>query len=205
MKLVNNRPNVINNCVNGQKLQEFLKFNQQLDRIQKDLDNYLEQKRRLFPRFYFLSNDELLQILANAHDIKSVEKHINKFFENINGFMLVDGAPNLPDISGVVSGEREEMDFQLTRIRIAKTGNGVEGWLKALEQTTQTQVFKRIKEAYASHNLEKTQRKDWVLQHIGQAIASVSQIAWTENCEVAISDMETQPFALQDLHAGLIQ
>lgn len=138
MKLVNNRPNVMNNCVNGQKLGEFLKFNQQLDRIQKNLDNYLEQKRRLFPRFYFLSNDELLQILANAHDIKSVEKHINKFFENINGLMLIDGGGNSPDIAGVISGEKEEMDFQLSRIKVGRSGTGVEGWLKALESTTQS-------------------------------------------------------------------
>lgn len=35
-----------------------------MDRIQKNLEVYLEEKRAEFPRFYFISNDELLQLLA---------------------------------------------------------------------------------------------------------------------------------------------
>jgi len=58
------------------------------------LDGYLEEKRELFPRFYFISSDELLQILATATDLKSVEKHVNKCFENINAFVLQDEIEN---------------------------------------------------------------------------------------------------------------
>lgn len=58
------------------------------------MDGYLEEKRELFPRFYFISSDELLQILATATDLKSVEKHVNKCFENINAFVLQDEIEN---------------------------------------------------------------------------------------------------------------
>jgi hypothetical protein len=53
-------------------LENLNKFNATLDKIQKQLEKYLESKRQLFPRFYFLSNDELLEILAKSNDIEVI-------------------------------------------------------------------------------------------------------------------------------------
>lgn len=201
MKMVNNKQNVLFNCQSGLKLSDFLKWNVMMDRINKNLDAYLEQKRQQFPRFYFLSNDELLQILANAADVKAVEKHINKCFDNICGLLLMDSGGIIPDIGGMISNEREEVEFP--RIKLSRAGVGVEVWMKQIEGSMQTVIARRIKEAFTNYYTDKVQRKDWVLAHIGQAVAVVAQVTWTEACESTILEMELQPYALSDLVTAL--
>ena len=43
-----------------------------LDQVQKGLNDFLNKKRAVFPRFFFLSNEELLQILAQGREPKTV-------------------------------------------------------------------------------------------------------------------------------------
>lgn len=58
---------------NANLLDQLKFYNDMLDDIQKKLEDYLEGKRGSFPRFYFLSNDELLEILANSQNIDVIQ------------------------------------------------------------------------------------------------------------------------------------
>ncbi|TNJ26530.1 IAD-5 dynein heavy chain [Giardia muris] len=74
-------------------LREFTDANARLEIIQKRLEDYLESKRLAFPRFFFLSNDELLQILAQTTDANAVRPFLRKIFEAIGDIDISTPAP----------------------------------------------------------------------------------------------------------------
>lgn len=94
-----------------------------MENIQKNLNNFLETKCKFFPRFYFLSDEELLEILAQSIDPQAVQPHLKKCFDNI--YRLFSNETDASNIIGMESGEKERVEFLLT---IKAKGN-VEKWL----------------------------------------------------------------------------
>jgi hypothetical protein len=71
--------------------------------------------------------------------VRQVERHINKCFDNVYGLLLLDSGGSLPDIGGMVSGEKEEVEF-IQRIKVSRAGTGVEVWMKQVETSMQAVI-----------------------------------------------------------------
>lgn len=147
--------------------------------IQKGIERLLEDKRVSFPRFYFVSNDELLKILANSRDLVEIEKNLNKCFDNVTRYQYKDAV-----IDALYSNEGEEL-----KIKQVKTGSnkaGPEVWMEEIREKMTAAVKTAIRDAGKDYGPTATgdpmSRKDWVLKHttptapgsagIGQAIAA---------------------------------
>ena len=122
--------------------------NKALDSIEKALDKFLGQKREIFTRFFFLSNDELLLILAQGgSNIFAVQPHLRKCFENIAKFETKDES-NM-EIKTVVSAEGEVLRLGQT----VKTKDNVEKWMDNLSKASCLAVRKALQ--IASSEAEK--------------------------------------------------
>lgn len=64
-------------CLAPNRLTELQVLSEGLERCQKSLSDYLDSKRNGFPRFFFISDDELLSILGSI-DPLCVQEHMIK-------------------------------------------------------------------------------------------------------------------------------
>lgn len=82
-----------------------------LEKCQKSLTEYLRDKRVTFPRFNFISDDELLSILGSS-DPTIIQEHVGKMFDNLDKFKLVPDSTDKLMVTALISCEGEIMEFR---------------------------------------------------------------------------------------------
>ncbi|XP_075795609.1 dynein axonemal heavy chain 1 isoform X2 [Pelodiscus sinensis] len=186
MKNANENREVISLCPDPRLLESLRKCNQLLDLVQKGLSEYLETKRGAFPRFYFLSDDELLEILSQTKDPTAVQPHLRKCFENIARLLFQEDL----QITHMYSAEGEEVKLFFP---IYPTGN-VEDWLLEVEKSMKASVRDNIERSIWVY--PNTQRTLWVLQWPGQVTIAGCQTFWTKEVSEALEagDLSTRLF-----------
>ncbi|XP_050390512.1 dynein axonemal heavy chain 1 [Patella vulgata] len=178
MKTAKENPQVISLCPDNRLLDNLRECNKLLEQVQKGLSEYLETKRNSFPRFYFLSDDELLEILSQTKDPTAVQPHLKKCFENIAKLKFEDDLR----ISKMFSGEGEDVEL---REKLYPTGN-VEDWMLEIERIMRESLRLIIKEALV--NYTEIPRTEWVLNWPGQVVIAGCQTHWSTEVTKALEE-----------------
>ncbi|XP_030643583.1 dynein heavy chain 6, axonemal [Chanos chanos] len=213
MRKVNRLPNALRAATQPGLLEVFQNNNVLLEQIQKCLEAYLESKRVIFPRFYFLSNDELLEILAQTRNPQAVQPHLRKCFDAIARLefaLLPPPAPSDPaappappepeaekiysnDILAMLSPEGEKVALG----KGLKARGNVEDWLGKVEEAMFSSLRKLSKAAITDY--QNKSRVEWVVSgHPSQVVLTISQMMWCRDMDNCLEGDHDHFQALQE-------
>jgi dynein heavy chain len=177
-------------CADGRE-ETLMGFASEIDLCEKALHEYLEQKKKIFPRFYFVSNQALLDILSNGNNPEKVNSYVGDCFTGMKKMQFIEG-PDEPRpykrAKGMYSKENEYVEFEGT---FDITG-AVENYLCDLERKmvdTLIKIMIRCKES-TEEWLEKP-REMWIDGYCAQLALLATQIVWTEETTRAFDDLES--------------
>eukprot|EP00072_Mus_musculus_P064691 XP_011247379.1 PREDICTED: dynein heavy chain 2, axonemal isoform X5 [Mus musculus] len=180
-KAIMDRMNKDNNALRSTHypglLETLIEMNAILEDIQKSLDMYLETKRHIFPRFYFLSNDDLLEILGQSRNPEAVQPHLKKCFDNIKLLKIqkVGGSSSKWEAVGMFSGDGEYIDF----LHPVLLEGPVESWLGDVERAMRMTLRDLLRNCRVALKKFLNKRDKWVKDWAGQVVITASQIQWT--------------------------
>ncbi|XP_029769486.1 dynein heavy chain 2, axonemal [Terrapene carolina triunguis] len=179
-KTIMDRLNKDNNALRGTHfpglLDKLVEMNSALEEIQKSLDMYLETKRHIFPRFYFLSNDDLLEILGQSRNPEAVQPHLKKCFDNIKSLKIQKvGMGNKSEAVGMYSLDGEYVEFAHSVL----LEGPVEEWLCDVERAMRLTLKELLRNCRLALKKMLTKRDKWVKEWAGQMVITASQIQWT--------------------------
>ena len=169
---VSKNPNIYSNCVhNDNTLLQLQNLATNLDRSQKSLTEYLKSKKKVFPRFYFISDEDLLSILGSS-EATSIQPHMIKLFDNVKSLGFDKGK-----ILNMVSDEGESFSF----FEPYKPDGPVELWMTRVDEIMLDTLRKLTKEGV--FNYAKMDRTEWMFKYIGMIVLVTRQIWWTWRVE----------------------
>ncbi|KAI2606831.1 cytoplasmic dynein heavy chain [Hypoxylon fragiforme] len=160
-----------------------------LNKIQKALGEYLEKERVSFPRFYFVGDEDLLEMIGNSNDTLRIAKHFKKMFAGLNGLVMDDESV----ISGFTSKEDEVVRLK-KEISLAKVPK-INDWLALLEngmKATLAELLAEAVEAYTpifeSGEIDPNALNDFMSGFPSQIVVLATQVAWTTAVELSLNN-----------------
>nr|XP_027809857.1 dynein heavy chain 9, axonemal [Marmota flaviventris] len=179
-------PNVVE-ATNKSGLYEKLEdIQSRLCLCEKALAEYLDTKRLAFPRFYFLSSSDLLDILSNGTDPQQVQRHLSKLFDNMAKMQFqLDASENPTKTSlGMYSKEEEYVAFS----EPCDCSGQVEIWLNHVLAHMKATVRHQMTEGVTAY--EEKPREHWLFDYPAQVALTCTQIWWTTEVGIAFARLE---------------
>ena len=164
---------------------------EKLEMCQKSLHEYLDIKKKIFPRFYFVSSVALLDMLANGTNPPKIMPYLGDCYDALANLKFVvdeDGKTSDKIVDTMIAKDGEEVKLHEN---FAMEGE-VEGYLNRL-----TEAMRKSLKVILSDAVEKavnwdidTPRHDWLFNYPAQLCITGTQIYWTDETQQALEEYE---------------
>ncbi|RZF49077.1 hypothetical protein LSTR_LSTR008363 [Laodelphax striatellus] len=178
-------PNVVEATNKSDLLPKLNSLQDELTLCEKALAEYLETKRLAFPRFYFISSADLLDILSNGNQPELVARHMTKLFDSIARLKFVPGeVEGTQTALGMFAKDGEYVEFN----HDSDCSGPVEVWLNRLQKAMRDSIRHYFAEGVVSY--EEKPREQWLFDYPAQVSLCGTQIFWTTEVNMAFARLE---------------
>ena len=156
----------------------------QLEVCQKALSGYLDQKRAAFPRFFFVADATLLEVLSQGSNPQAIQPHLQSVFDSVVSVQFDKKEKTLINVIESAEGQSARLMTQV------KAEGNIEEWLNALLNAMQ-KTMNRIVQA-AALDCESMAIEPFTHKYCSQVALLGIQFMWTLDCEDALFRSKTE-------------
>ncbi|KAL3815567.1 hypothetical protein ACHAXA_000299 [Cyclostephanos tholiformis] len=190
--------NVVECCANELLQNTLPTMYSELEKCQKSLEGYLEQKQKAFPRFYFVSNAKLLTILSRGSDPLAM----NDYYENVfDAVQYVEHDKKDKTIIHKIHGDGGAGHEVIPFINPVNAVGNIEDWLSTLVHTMRFTLKDHARSSSAAvlaiqNDLSKL--RPLVDNNIAQFALLAVQILWTYETQTALEQCGSKKNVMKD-------
>lgn len=171
------------------------KVSSNFSELKTALNSYLERQRELYPRFYFVGNDDLLEIIGNSSDPKILNKHLNKLFTGITFLEFADEGCSIIGVKNATE-ERIVIDHPVELTNLPR----LHQWLQELENQVKSTLANltlkalRVYSSFSTKADNQSAFSKWITLFPEQVCFLVCNITFTRSMESVLQAAQFATF-----------